>query len=99
MEHTLVRIWQEILGLDERIGIYDDFFDLGGHSLLAIEAAIRISGRFAVRVSVKTVFEAPTVAAMGVVIAHKRRAGTAEEAVPWLPAGADDLMADGGRLP
>ena len=69
IERILVAIWQETLGLDERIGIHDDFFNLGGHSLLGIEAAARISIRFAVRVSVKTVFEAPTVAAMGAVIA------------------------------
>ena len=37
VENKLVKIWQEVFGLQE-VGIDDSFFDLGGDSLLAIPA-------------------------------------------------------------
>jgi amino acid adenylation domain-containing protein len=34
LESTLVRIWQDVLGVPN-IGVQDNFFDLGGHSIMA----------------------------------------------------------------
>ena len=42
LEQCLVKIWQQVLGVD-KIGIDDDFFDLGGHSLLAVRLFAKIS--------------------------------------------------------
>jgi hypothetical protein len=39
-EETLVRIWSEVLGLDQ-IGVEDDFYDLGGNSLRAVTVLAR----------------------------------------------------------
>src|SRR5262249_35358375 len=39
-ESVLVRIWQEVLGL-ETVGVRDSFLDLGGHSLLAVQVITR----------------------------------------------------------
>jgi amino acid adenylation domain-containing protein len=39
-EETLVRIWSEVLGL-EQIGVEDDFYDLGGNSLRAVTVLAR----------------------------------------------------------
>jgi aryl carrier-like protein len=48
----------------------DDFLELGGDSLRAMKLVARVLDGFAVDVSVKTLFEAPTVAEMARVIAR-----------------------------
>ena len=62
LEKELVRIWQELLGV-EQVGVDDDFFALGGHSLLATQAVIRIRNSIA-EVPLHSLFNAPTVAAL-----------------------------------
>ncbi len=50
VEHLLVSIWADLIGLPpERISVSDNFFDLGGHSLLALQAIARIQARTRVR--------------------------------------------------
>ena len=61
LEKAIVECWRELLNV-ERIGLNDDFFDLGGHSLLAAQFLARLRDRTGVEVSVKTFFEASTVA-------------------------------------
>jgi amino acid adenylation domain-containing protein/FkbM family methyltransferase len=64
IEQTLAQIWSEVLHMD-RVGSEDNFFELGGHSLLAIKVMIRILERLAVRLPLRTLFEAPTVGQIG----------------------------------
>lgn len=63
IEQFIVILWQELLGV-EPIGIHDDFFELGGHSLLGTQVLARIRDRFKVDLSLRTVFEAATPAAL-----------------------------------
>ena len=49
-----------VLGLGE-IGIDDDFFVIGGHSLLAAQLVNRLNSLFEVDLSIRAVFEGPTV--------------------------------------
>lgn len=67
VEAELARIWAEVLQLDA-VGVDDHFLELGGHSLLATHVVSRVIHRFAVDVPLRALFEAPTVAAMAVVI-------------------------------
>ena len=61
VEEVLASIWQELLGV-ERVGRHDNFFDLGGHSLLAVQLLARIRHDLGRDVTLKSLFEAPTVA-------------------------------------
>ncbi|MBA3924058.1 MAG: amino acid adenylation domain-containing protein, partial [Nostocaceae cyanobacterium] len=61
VEEILVRIWTEILGL-EQVGIYHNFFELGGHSLLATQVISRIHDFFPVELPLRTLFEKQTIA-------------------------------------
>jgi acyl carrier protein len=56
----LTDIWTDLLPLG-RIGIDDNFFELGGHSLLATRVVNRINRDFGINLSLRTLFEQPTV--------------------------------------
>jgi NAD(P)-dependent dehydrogenase (short-subunit alcohol dehydrogenase family) len=63
LEQQLAAIWSELLGVD-RIGRHDDFFELGGHSLLATRVLARIQNSIGARLTLREVFDAPTVQKM-----------------------------------
>ncbi|WP_250944740.1 non-ribosomal peptide synthetase [Clostridium felsineum] len=60
IEEKIVAIFKEILGV-EKVGIKDDFFELGGHSLRATRVINRVEVATGVCLSVKNIFENPTV--------------------------------------
>jgi amino acid adenylation domain-containing protein len=66
-EMVLAEIWREVLGL-KQVGIHDNFFELGGHSLLAVRLFTEIRKRFKIRFGLSTLFEAPTIGALGELI-------------------------------
>jgi acyl carrier protein len=69
---TLVQIWAEVLKRD-RIGVQDSFLALGGHSLLAIRVLGSISKHLGVRLPLRALFDAPTVAELALVVDAARR--------------------------
>jgi acyl carrier protein len=60
IEEEVAQIFRETLRIDD-VGIYDDFFILGGHSLLVIKVISRLNRAFGVELSVRTLFDAPTI--------------------------------------
>lgn len=63
IELALATMWEEVLRVNH-IGVNDNFFEVGGHSLLAAGVLSRIRERFGVALPFRTLFEAPTVAAL-----------------------------------
>jgi len=60
LERTVAALWSDLLGV-QGIGVQDDFFELGGHSLLAIQLLGALRETYAVELSLRSLFEAPTV--------------------------------------
>ena len=48
------------------IGLRDNFFALGGHSLLAMQVMSRLRDEFGVALTLRAIFDAPTVAELAV---------------------------------
>jgi acyl carrier protein len=61
VEKRVAGIVAKLLGL-ERVGLADNFFLLGGHSLLASQVVTQIDSAFGVDLTLRDVFQAPTVA-------------------------------------
>lgn len=62
-EQSVIEILRALLGC-EKIGLRDDFFLLGGHSLLAVQLIAKLRQAFRVDLTLRTVFDSPTVVAL-----------------------------------
>lgn len=63
LEKKVCAIFEQVLSVVP-IGVDDNFFDLGGDSLLATKAVAKIRAEFGVELTIRTIFEMPTVAAI-----------------------------------
>ncbi len=90
VERTLAGIWQELLGL-EQVRIDDNFFDLGGSSLIALRLFAQIEKKFARKLPLATLLEAPTVKQLAGVLERE------ESTAAWSPLVA--IQSNGSRPP
>jgi acyl carrier protein len=81
VERQLAAIWSELFGVKE-ISVTDNFFHLGGDSLLAMQVLARIRRAFEVEVSVHSLFDGPSIDALGKAVEQAKASG----AVPRVPA-------------
>ena len=75
-----VLLWCEVLRVAQ-VGRDDDFFELGGHSLLVVQLVARVRQTLSVNLTVRAVFEAPTLGAL----AKLCGLSSGEEAPPPMP--------------
>ncbi|MEG4966392.1 amino acid adenylation domain-containing protein [Microcoleus sp. B6-A1] len=87
-EQVLAGIWAEVLGL-KQVGINDNFFELGGHSLLATQLIAKVRDRFQVELSLRCLFQSPTVASLAATIAETKSEPD-QEPIKLLPTIAPD---------
>lgn len=73
LEEKLAKIWSDVLNI-ERVGIHDNFFELGGHSLLATQVISRLRNALNLPISLRHLFEKPTIAALAVAITQSQAA-------------------------
>ncbi|AML57741.1 Malonyl CoA-acyl carrier protein transacylase [Serratia rubidaea] len=72
-ESALAAIWAALLPIEATaISANDSFFALGGHSLLAVRLLAEIRDRMQVELTIRDLFETPTLAEQAVRIASKR---------------------------
>ncbi|MFZ5638012.1 MAG: amino acid adenylation domain-containing protein [Pseudomonadota bacterium] len=77
-EARLAALWADVLGRP-RVGIHDDFFDLGGHSLLATQLVTRMQAELGPDITLRMVFEAPTVAGFADLLMRQRMQNLGED--------------------
>jgi amino acid adenylation domain-containing protein/FkbM family methyltransferase len=75
VEQQLAQIWEQLLNRT-RVSVRDNFFDLGGHSLLATQVISRVRDAFKIEVSLRSIFEAKTIAALAARIEQSGAATT-----------------------
>jgi amino acid adenylation domain-containing protein len=85
VEHVIARVWSEVLGRSP-VGRNDNFFELGGHSLLAAQVVSRLNAALQSALTVRAVFDQPTVAGLAREIETRR--GAAAPAVRSIAARA-----------
>jgi acyl carrier protein len=59
-ERRVAEIWSSVLSVTE-IGVHDNFFAVGGHSLLAMQVISRLRDELGVTLTLRAIFDAPTV--------------------------------------
>jgi amino acid adenylation domain-containing protein len=80
-EESLAKIWRELLR-QEVIGIDDNFFENGGHSLLAMQLLTRIRNEFKTELSLRNIFEAPTIAEFAAILDRAKNRSAAQPLQP-----------------
>jgi nonribosomal peptide synthetase DhbF len=86
-EQTLCSLFNEVLSL-KHVGIDDNFFEIGGHSLLAIRLVSRIRATIGLELSIRNLFEAPTVAGLAAQLAKPILANPHEVILPIRTSGS-----------
>ncbi len=71
----------------DQVGIRDNFFDLGGHSFLVLRVLAEIEKACGRRLSVATLFQAPTVEEIGQILAAGDSLDESDVIVPLNPHG------------
>lgn len=62
-EQLVAALWCQLLKIDQ-VGRHDSFFDLGGNSLVAMQLASRLRIDHGIELSIRQVFENPTLSAL-----------------------------------
>jgi acyl carrier protein len=86
VEKEILSIWEAALNNDQ-ISVTDNFFDLGGNSLIAIQVMIQIDKKLGYHLPLTTLFEAPTIQLLCLLIAKPKKNTVWRSLVPIKPHG------------
>ncbi|HEV7648871.1 MAG TPA: amino acid adenylation domain-containing protein [Actinophytocola sp.] len=75
-QRRLARVFAELLDLPS-VGVHDNFFALGGHSMAAMRLCGRVRADLGVDVTIRDVFDAPTVATLAARLGEAGRSSPA----------------------
>ncbi|NEQ42983.1 MAG: amino acid adenylation domain-containing protein [Leptolyngbya sp. SIOISBB] len=64
IEQKLAELWSEVLEF-KKIGVKDNFFEFGGDSLRAVQLVHMVCETFKIELPIVTLFDAPTIEALG----------------------------------
>src|SRR5215216_6504761 len=100
VEERLAQIWSEVLRL-EQLGVHDNFFELGGNSLSGTKMTARVRDRFQVKLTLRNLFESPTMAELSALIVALQATTEAvcPEPVTSLQTSFDQLLSSVDYLP
>jgi tyrocidine synthetase-3 len=73
IQKKLVKIWSDVLGKKNPIGINDDFFKLGGHSLMATIMAAHIHRELDVKVPLAEIFNNSSIRRLAAYISKSKK--------------------------
>jgi amino acid adenylation domain-containing protein len=88
LQQLIANVWKDVLKHDN-INVHDNFFALGGHSLLAIQIVARLSEALNREVSLKTLFDAPTISGLAQELENILRGSDAQRLPPIVPVPRD----------
>lgn len=87
VEHALIGIWREILGLTH-IGVHDNFFELGGDSILSIQVVAR-ARQHGIYLTPRLLFQQQTIAELATMVettpGWEAEQGTVTGEIPLTP--------------
>ena len=84
-EQNLAEIWQEVLML-RQVSADDNFFELGGDSLSATRAFARINKKFSMNITLREMFEHPTIAGLAAIVRKQKGTSVAHmQSIPRQP--------------
>jgi acyl carrier protein len=72
VEERIAEIWAELLG--RQVGVFDSFFKEGGHSILAVRLVSLLREEFELDLSIRLIFERPTIAGLAEAVEEQIRA-------------------------
>ncbi len=84
LERTIAEAMAKVLGVPE-LGVDDDFFSLGGHSLLAAQLTSRLNKEMGIALSLRALFDGPTVAKLARLVDAYQREHSGEGAIAREP--------------
>ncbi|WP_158924332.1 non-ribosomal peptide synthetase [Streptomyces broussonetiae] len=87
-EELLCALFAEALGVPD-VGVHENFFDLGGHSLMIVRMLAKVRSVFGVRLPIRALFEAPTVAELALKLDDGDEGGAFDVLLPLRTAGSE----------
>jgi amino acid adenylation domain-containing protein len=81
LEKQLIDIWQELIDICE-FDVTDHFFEIGGNSLTATQFIARVCNQLSVKLSLKVIFERPTIRSLAEYIQNLEKDKSFEPILP-----------------